>query len=195
LFYFRAYNGDSDSENVRPTSFAEQPRTNIVNSTQNSQLQQQFQQQQQQIQQQQIQQQLYDTPTKRPPEKKTATFADLPNTTTWRQQQQQQQQNPLNENIPTQGLLDFLEKRSTNKWSIAEEGQVMAAQLHNIRLKLEEKRRHIENDKKRTEVALSKQRQKVGKAAFLQAVTKVLMVTNTLCFYHVRWRISSSLLV
>jgi len=115
LFYFRAYNGDSDSENVRPTSFAEQPRTNIVNSTQNSQLQQQFQQQQQQIQQQQIQQQLYDTPTKRPPEKKTATFADLPNTTTWRQQQQQQQQNPLNENIPTQGLLDFLEKRSTNK--------------------------------------------------------------------------------
>jgi calmodulin-regulated spectrin-associated protein len=150
-------------------------------------LQQQFQQQQQQIQQQQIQQQLYDTPTKRPQEKKTATFADLPNTTTWRQQQQQQQQHPLNETIPTQGIFDCLKKRcSTNKRFIAEEGQVMAAQLHNIRLKLEEKRRHIENDKKRTEVALSKQRQKVGKAAFLQAVTKVLMVTNTLCFYHVR---------
>jgi hypothetical protein len=69
-------------------------------------LQQQFQQQQQQIQQQQIQQQLYDTPTKRPQEKKTATFADLPNTTTWRQQQQQQQQHPLNETIPTQGFFD-----------------------------------------------------------------------------------------
>lgn len=106
--YYRAYNGDSDSENVRPTSFAElsqppqQPRPNTQN---NSQLQQQHQQQQQQIQQQ-IQQQLYDTPTKRPQEKKTATFADLPNQTTWRQQQQQQQQHPLNETIPTQGLFD-----------------------------------------------------------------------------------------
>jgi hypothetical protein len=153
LFYFRAFNGDSDSENVRPTSFAEQTqnvrptsfaeqpaRTLITqNTTQISQLQQhhqhqqqeiqqqhqqqqqiQQQQQQQQIQQQQQQQQiqqqqqLYDTPTKRPLEKKTATFADLPNTTTWRQQQQQQQQNPLNENNPSQGLFDFLKKCQTN---------------------------------------------------------------------------------
>lgn len=50
---------------------------------------------------------------------------------------------------------------------------VMASQLNNIRLKLEEKRRHIENEKRRMEVVMSKQRQKVGKAAFLQAVTKV----------------------
>ncbi|XP_059481645.1 patronin isoform X5 [Neocloeon triangulifer] len=130
----RTYNGDSDSENVRPTNFAETSRQNTQNS-----------------------QQAFDTPTKiRSAEKKTATFADLPNTTTWRQQQQQQhQQLPFNEAIPTQ-----------------EEGQVMATQLHNIRLKLEEKRRHIENDKMKTEMALSKQRQKVGKAAFLQAVTK-----------------------
>lgn len=49
----------------------------------------------------------------------------------------------------------------------------MASQLNNIRLKLEEKRRHIENEKRRMEVVMSKQRQKVGKAAFLQAVTKV----------------------
>ncbi|CAB3360071.1 Hypothetical predicted protein [Cloeon dipterum] len=131
----RAYNGDSDSENVRPTSFADLSRQN----TQNSQ-----------------QQQPYDTPTKSRPEKKTATFADLPNTTTWRQQQQQHQQPPpLNDAISSQ-----------------EEGQVMATQLNNIRMKLEEKRRHIENDKRRMEVALNKQRQKVGKAAFLQAVTK-----------------------
>ncbi|XP_065345120.1 patronin isoform X5 [Cloeon dipterum] len=131
----RAYNGDSDSENVRPTSFADLSRQN----TQNSQ-----------------QQQPYDTPTKSRPEKKTATFADLPNTTTWRQQQQQhQQQPPLNDAISSQ-----------------EEGQVMATQLNNIRMKLEEKRRHIENDKRKMEVALNKQRQKVGKAAFLQAVTK-----------------------
>lgn len=50
---------------------------------------------------------------------------------------------------------------------------VMASQLNNIRMKLEEKRRHIENEKRRMEVVMSKQRQKVGKAAFLQAVTKV----------------------
>ncbi|KZC04265.1 Short spindle protein 4 [Dufourea novaeangliae] len=49
---------------------------------------------------------------------------------------------------------------------------IMASQLNNIRLKLEEKRRHIENEKRRMEVVMSKQRQKVGKAAFLQAVTK-----------------------
>jgi calmodulin-regulated spectrin-associated protein len=49
----------------------------------------------------------------------------------------------------------------------------MASQLNNIRLKLEEKRRHIENEKRKMEVVMSKQRQKVGKAAFLQAVTKV----------------------
>ena len=53
---------------------------------------------------------------------------------------------------------------------------VMASQLNNIRLKLEEKRRHIENEKRRMEVVMSKQRQKVGKAAFLQAVTKVIYV-------------------
>jgi hypothetical protein len=40
-------------------------------------------------------------------------------------------------------------------------------------MKLEEKRRHIESEKRRMEVVMSKQRQKVGKAAFLQAVTKV----------------------
>jgi calmodulin-regulated spectrin-associated protein len=49
----------------------------------------------------------------------------------------------------------------------------MASQLHNIRMKLEEKRRRIESEKRRMEVVMSKQRQKMGKAAFLQAVTKV----------------------
>lgn len=50
---------------------------------------------------------------------------------------------------------------------------VYAAQINNIKMKLEEKRRLIENEKRRMEVVVSKQRQKVGKAAFLQAVTKV----------------------
>ncbi|KYM95331.1 Short spindle protein 4 [Cyphomyrmex costatus] len=87
-------------------------------------------------------------------EKKT-TFATLPNTTTWQQQSNQQSQ-------------------QLEQHSIDENGgnTIMASQLNNIRLKLEEKRRHIENEKRRMEVVMSKQRQKVGKAAFLQAVTK-----------------------
>ncbi|XP_050456610.1 patronin isoform X8 [Cataglyphis hispanica] len=87
-------------------------------------------------------------------EKKT-TFATLPNTTTWQQQSNQQSQ-------------------QMEQHSIDENGgnTIMASQLNNIRLKLEEKRRHIENEKRRMEVVMSKQRQKVGKAAFLQAVTK-----------------------
>lgn len=50
---------------------------------------------------------------------------------------------------------------------------MMGSQLLNVRLKLEEKRRHIESEKRRMEAVMSRQRQKVGKAAFLQAVTKV----------------------
>ncbi|XP_067203925.1 patronin isoform X7 [Linepithema humile] len=91
-------------------------------------------------------------------EKKT-TFATLPNTTTWQQQSSQQSQ-------------------QMEQHSIDENGgnTIMASQLNNIRLKLEEKRRHIENEKRRMEVVMSKQRQKVGKAAFLQAVTKLYLM-------------------
>ncbi|KAI4478252.1 hypothetical protein M0802_014567 [Mischocyttarus mexicanus] len=88
-------------------------------------------------------------------EKKTTTFATLPNTTTWQQQSTQHSQQMENQSIDENGG-----------------NTVMASQLNNIRLKLEEKRRHIENEKRRMEVVMSKQRQKVGKAAFLQAVTK-----------------------
>lgn len=41
-----------------------------------------------------------------------------------------------------------------------------------VRLKLEEKRRHIEKEKRMIEAQMSKQLQKVGKAAFLQAINK-----------------------
>jgi hypothetical protein len=41
-----------------------------------------------------------------------------------------------------------------------------------VRLKLEEKRRHIEKEKRKIEAQMSKQLQKVGKAAFLQAINK-----------------------
>lgn len=48
----------------------------------------------------------------------------------------------------------------------------MASELHNVRLKLEEKRRRIETDKRKMEQAMNKLRQKLGKEAFMQAVVK-----------------------
>lgn len=50
---------------------------------------------------------------------------------------------------------------------------VDASKLSTVRMKLEEKRRHIEQEKRKTEAAMSRQQQKVGKAAFLQAINKV----------------------
>lgn len=95
-------------------------------------------------------------PVHKPVEKKT-TFAALPNTTTWQQQsnnvqQQQQQMTPDDGNMNQ---------------------HLMTSQLNDIRLKLEEKRKHIENEKKKIELVVNRQRQKVGKAAFLQAINKV----------------------
>ncbi|CAH1732677.1 patronin [Aphis gossypii] len=52
------------------------------------------------------------------------------------------------------------------------DGSVMSSQLLNIKLKLEEKRRQIENDKRKMESLMNRQRQQVGKAAFFQAVTR-----------------------
>ena len=46
------------------------------------------------------------------------------------------------------------------------------SKLSAVRLKLEEKRRHIEKEKRRLESQMNKQLQKVGKAAFLQAINK-----------------------
>lgn len=40
-------------------------------------------------------------------------------------------------------------------------------------MKLEEHRRHILQEKRKMEFALSRQQQKVGKAAFFQAINKV----------------------
>lgn len=51
--------------------------------------------------------------------------------------------------------------------------QVDATKLSSVRMKLEEKRRQIEMDKRKLELALSRQQQKVGQAAFLQTINKV----------------------
>ena len=61
------------------------------------------------------------------------------------------------------------------------EPQVMSSELHNVRLKLEEKRRRIESDKRKMEMMMNKQRQKLGKEAFMQAVVKG--VSFRFCFY------------
>lgn len=105
-------------------------------------------------------------------ERKTTTFATLPNTTTWQQQSSNSQQQQHAENNGGE------EGTGSN--------HVMSSQLNDIRLKLEEKRRHIENEKRKMEVAMNKQRQKVGKAAFLQAVVKVRPVPMRIrvCVVH-----------
>lgn len=57
---------------------------------------------------------------------------------------------------------------------------------------MEEKRRQIENDKRKMESLMNRQRQAVGKAAFLQAVSKVIcniyylyikVIIKICCFY------------
>ncbi|XP_014275240.1 patronin isoform X3 [Halyomorpha halys] len=96
-------------------------------------------------------------------EKKVTTFAALPNnTTTWQQQSLAHQASDHLDN----GLGDTVDNG------------VMGSQLLNIRLKLEEKRRRIESEKRRMEAQMNRQRQKVGKAAFLQAVSKGKVVKS-----------------
>ncbi|XP_054281794.1 patronin isoform X3 [Macrosteles quadrilineatus] len=90
------------------------------------------------------------------PGKKT-TFAALPQTTTTWQQQHQSNVQQADNNSDTE--------------STGDQG-VMNSQLLNVRLKLEEKRRRIESDKRKMETMMDRQRQKLGKAAFFQAVTK-----------------------
>lgn len=54
-----------------------------------------------------------------------------------------------------------------------ESPNIDANKLSGVRLKLEERRRHIEQEKRKMELDYSRKQQKVGKAAFLQAINKV----------------------
>lgn len=56
---------------------------------------------------------------------------------------------------------------------IEDSPNVDANKLSVVRLKLEERRRHIEQEKRKMELDYSRKQQKVGKAAFLQAINKV----------------------
>lgn len=104
-------------------------------------------------------------------EKKT-TFATLPNTTTW-QQQSTNHHNLLHQDSENDTL---------------NPSNAMNSQLNDIRMKLEEKRRHIESEKRRMELAMNKQRQKVGQAAFLQAVAKVCFEIDCILFCFIFMR-------
>jgi calmodulin-regulated spectrin-associated protein len=52
------------------------------------------------------------------------------------------------------------------------------SKLSAVRLKLEEKRRLIEKEKRKIEAQMAKQIQKVGKAAFLQAINKRVRISS-----------------
>ena len=52
-----------------------------------------------------------------------------------------------------------------------------AADLYGIRLKMEEKRKRIEAEKRQQELMASRQREKVGKAAFLQVRIEAPLLT------------------
>lgn len=89
-------------------------------------------------------------------EKKTS-FAALPNQTTWQQNAQRMQMAGVS-----------LQQGVEN----GESSQPSASELQHVRRKLEEKRRMIEREKHRMELQKSKQRQRLGKAAFLQVLSK-----------------------
>ncbi|XP_035659283.1 calmodulin-regulated spectrin-associated protein 1-B-like [Branchiostoma floridae] len=57
--------------------------------------------------------------------------------------------------------------------------QPLASQMVKLRLKLEEKRRTIENEKKKMELQWNRQRQRVGKAAFLHVISQKKAPTPT----------------
>ncbi|XP_076362125.1 patronin-like isoform X2 [Tachypleus tridentatus] len=98
-----------------------------------------------------------------PDQEKRTTFAVLPNTTTW--QQQHRQQRPVPGSFSPQG-----DSGVTTPTEGSE--ATLASQLSNIRLALEDRRRKIEQDKKRMEILWKNHRQRLGKAAFLQAISR-----------------------
>lgn len=87
-------------------------------------------------------------------------FATLPNTTTWQQQYVNYQKidHPADDDSASAGEDVF--------------------KLSTVRMQLEEKRRQIEQEKRKMEATVNQQQQKVGKAAFLQAINKVNFVEN-----------------
>lgn len=65
----------------------------------------------------------------------------------------------------------------------------MAAQLNSVRLKLEQRRKRIEDEKRKMEAVMAKQREKVGQEAFLRAVVKGTVI-NKLILFRISWLLS-----
>jgi len=55
----------------------------------------------------------------------------------------------------------------------------MASQLNSVRLKLEQRRKRIEEEKRKMELVMARQREKVGQQAFLRAVIKGVNTNTT----------------
>lgn len=104
--------------------------------------------------------------------RKLSSFASLtPSTTTWQQQSLVTNQiTETRKKFSTNSVVESLEP--SNVLGDINQPLVEETKLSAVRLKLEEKRRHIEKEKRRIEAQMSKQLQKVGKAAFLQAINK-----------------------
>ncbi|XP_050393383.1 calmodulin-regulated spectrin-associated protein 1 isoform X2 [Patella vulgata] len=90
---------------------------------------------------------------------KKTSFAALPNETTW----QQSAQRSSNQNQNNSRVED-----------IDSPSQPLATELMSLKMKLDEKRKEIERKKHRTELQHQRLRQRMGKAAFLQVVSKHL---------------------
>ena len=91
---------------------------------------------------------------------KKATFARLPNETTWQQSAQR------NAAVASASTAAALESPTSNG------DRPGTSELSQLRLKLEEKRREIERRKQRQEVQSAKMRQRLGKAAFMRVISK-----------------------
>ena len=86
-------------------------------------------------------------------EKKT-TFSMLPNFTTWEQSAQKSE--------------DDSQENGTEQQS----DEMLASEMFEIKMKLEEKRKQIRSKKQTMEMQWNKQRQKVGKQVFMQVLAK-----------------------
>lgn len=64
------------------------------------------------------------------------------------------------------------QRSSNDATSDQQSPDAMAAQLNSVRLKLEQRRKRIEDEKRKMEAVMAKQREKVGQEAFLRAVVK-----------------------
>ncbi|CAH1247364.1 CAMSAP1 [Branchiostoma lanceolatum] len=85
---------------------------------------------------------------------------------------------PQEVKVATSGHVTTWGRNRASRGSTPEEqenghgAQPLASQMVKLRLKLEEKRRTIENEKKKMELQWNRQRQRVGKAAFLHVISQ-----------------------